>query len=146
MKALLVKNYDPSLIQRYLIYGFLGLTLEVIYTGLASLLAGDLSMHGFTYLIMVPIYGLAVFLEPLVYLLRPLPWWIRGLVYLAIIWSIEYLTGTLLRLLLGYCPWNYDDFLNVNGIITWRMAPEWFLAGLGFEKLFNFIKGTVDEY
>ncbi|MBC2724857.1 MAG: hypothetical protein HGJ97_19760, partial [Desulfosporosinus sp.] len=100
---------------------------------------GDLSMQGFTFLIMIPIYGLAIFLEPLHAKLRPHPWWIRGLTYLALIWTIEYSSGYILALILGKCPWNYTDTLNVNGYITLRMAPEWFLAGLGFEHLHDFL-------
>lgn len=118
---------------RFLIYGFLGLTLEVVYTGLSSLLKGDLSMHGFTFLVMIPIYGLALFLEPVHNFVRSQPWWLRGVVYLLLIWGIEYISGWFLNLVLGYCPWYYDDPLNINHWITLRMAPEWFLAGLGFE-------------
>jgi len=126
-------------LKRFLIYGIIGLVLEVIYTGLASLLKGDLSMHGFTFLVMIPIYGLSIFLEPLHAHLRTYPWWIRGLVYLAMIWAIEYSCGVILAGFLGHCPWHYTDPLNVNGYITLRMAPEWFLAGLGSEALHDFL-------
>lgn len=126
-------------VKRFLIYGIIGLVIEVMYTGLASLLKGDLSMQGFTFLIMIPIYGLSVFLEPLHSFLRPHPRWIRGLIYLAVIWTIEYSSGAFLSLILGSCPWQYNDALNINGYITLRMAPEWFLAGLGFEYIHDFL-------
>ncbi|MDQ7095587.1 hypothetical protein REC12_18520 [Desulfosporosinus sp. PR] len=125
--------------RHFLIYGMAGLVLEVIYTGLASLLRGDYSMHGFTFLIMLPIYGLAVFLEPLHFKMREIPWWTRGIIYLIIIWSMEYSSGLLLAGILGHCPWHYSDRFNINGYITLRMAPEWFLTGLGFEFLHNFL-------
>ncbi|MDA8222623.1 MAG: hypothetical protein M0Z35_13215, partial [Desulfitobacterium hafniense] len=63
-------------LKRFFIYGIIGLVVEVMYTGLASLLKGDLSMQGFTFLIMIPIYGLSVFLEPLHTSLRSHSWWI----------------------------------------------------------------------
>ncbi|MCO1603229.1 putative ABC transporter permease [Desulfosporosinus nitroreducens] len=126
-------------LKRFFIYGIIGLVVEVMYTGLASLLKGDLSMQGFTFLIMIPIYGLSVFLEPLHTSLRSHSWWIRGLIYLAVIWTIEYSSGSILALILGSCPWQYNDSLNINGYITLRMAPEWFLAGLGFEYLHDFM-------
>lgn len=126
-------------VKRFLVYGLIGLVIEVIYTGLASLLAGDWSMHGFTFLVMLPIYGLAVFLEPVHNRLSSWPWWSRGLVYLAMIWLAEYVTGIFLKLLLGVCPWNYTDFLNINGVITLHMAPQWFLFGLGLEKIQAFL-------
>ena len=59
--------------------------------------------------------------------------------YLAMIWMIEYSSGVILAGVLGDCPWHYSDKLNVDGYITLRMAPEWFLAGLGFEVLHNFL-------
>lgn len=124
---------------RFLIYGIIGLALEVIYTGLASLIAGDLSMQGFTFLVMLPIYGMAVFLEPVHRQIRFSPWWVRGGIYLVLIWLIEYMSGALFALFLGKSPWLYHDPLNINGYITLRMAPEWFLAGLGFEKIHDFL-------
>ncbi len=126
-------------LKRFLIYGLIGLVLEVIYTGLASLMAGDWSMHGFTFLIMLPIYGLALFLEPVQDRLSLWPWWARGLVYLGLIWAGEYASGTFFRIVLGYCPWDYRDALNIDGLITLRMAPEWFFLGLGLEKAHYFL-------
>lgn len=132
-------SYPINRLVRFFIYGFIGLTLEVTYTGLAALLRGNLSMPGFTFLVMLPIYGLAVLLEPIHEKIRPLPWWERGLIYLFLIWGIEYTSGFLLQAILGKCPWNYTDPLNIQGYITLRMAPEWFFAGLGFEFLHNLL-------
>lgn len=134
-------NHTNSMktLKRFVIYGITGLLVEVIYTGLASLLQGDLSMSGFTFLVMLPIYGLFVFLEPFHNLLRPIPWFLRGLIYLVLIWTTEYFCGEMLASILGNCPWCYGDSLNINGYITLRMAPEWFLLGLGFEFLHDFL-------
>ena len=96
-------------------------------------------MQGFTFLVMLPIYGLAVFLEPLHDRLRSNPWWLRGLVYLFLIWGTEYGSGLLLAYIIGNCPWHYSDYFNINGYITLRMAPEWFLAGLGFEVFQDYL-------
>ncbi len=125
---------------RFLIYGLIGLGIEVSYTGLASLLQGDLSMHGFTFLVMLPVYGMAIFLEPVHERIRFFPWWLRGGIYLALIWGIEYASGASFAAILGKSPWVYADRLNINGYITLRMAPEWFLAGLGFEKVHDFLE------
>ena len=148
MYALTLSNHTTLMktLKRFLIYGIIGLVLEVVYTGLASLLKGDFSMQGMTFLVMLPIYGLAVFLEPVHYYLKPYPWWLRGLTYLAIIWSIEYSSGILLAVILGRCPWHYTDPLNINGYITLRMAPEWFLTGLGFEFLHDYLDSSPLNY
>lgn len=124
---------------RFFIYGLVGLAVEVVYTGFASLLHGDWAMHGNTFLVMLPVYGLAVFLEPVHERLLGHPWWVRGFVYLALIWGIEYMSGAAFTVLLGHSPWYYEDPLNIHGYITLRMAPEWFVAGLGFEKLHAFL-------
>ena len=145
MYALLWKNHTIAMktLRHLLIYRIAGLVLEVFYTGLAALLQGDLSMHGFTFLVMLPVYGLGVLLEPVHDRIREQPWWLRGLVYLTLIWSIEYLSGLSFTALLGTCPWHYRDPLNINGFITLRMAPEWFLTGLGFEVLHNALEGVA---
>ena len=132
-------NMKLNLWKRFLIYGCIGLVLEVTYTGLDSLLRGDFSMAGKTFLVMLPIYGLAVALEPFHRALISYPWWLRGLTYLALIWAIEYSSGSILQFLLGSCPWHYRDSLNINGFITLKMAPEWFCAGLGFEYVHNYL-------
>jgi len=124
---------------RFLIYGLLGLFVEVAYTGLGSLINGDYSMPGNTYLVMVPVYGMAVLLEPVHDRIKGLSWWTRGSIYLILIWSIEYASGGVFDFLLGACPWHYTDPLNVNGYITLRMAPEWFVAGLAFERVRLFL-------
>jgi len=128
-----------KIFKRLLIYGIIGLVLEVVFTGLTSLLNGDLRMKGFTFLVMMPIYGLSVFLEHLHNRSRLLPWWIRGLIYLTTIWLIEYASGVILTGVLGDCPWHYTDKFNVNGYISLRMAPVWILAGLGFEVIHDFL-------
>lgn len=138
-------SFPIGRVARFFIYGFIGLTLEVTYTGLAALIRGDWSMPGFTFLVMLPIYGLAVFLEPVHERIRLLPWWERGLIYLFILWGIEYFSGFLLQVFLGKCPWDYTDPLNIQGLITLRMAPEWFLAGLGFEVLHNALNRVEDN-
>jgi len=48
---------------RFLVYGLLGWSLEIFWTGLGSILRGEWRLVGYTYLWMLPIYGLAVFFE-----------------------------------------------------------------------------------
>jgi len=130
------------MIKRFLLYGFLGWCLEIIWTGLESLSNGDLRLMGFTNLWMFFIYGLAVFLESLHDYIAEWRWPIRGLVWLAVIWGIEYLSGLILFNILGVYPWRYTDPLAVNGFITLSFAPVWFIAGLLFEKVHR----VLDKY
>lgn len=121
---------------RFVLYGFLGWILEVFWTGLSSLLQGRWEGTAVTYLWMFPIYGAAAFLEPLHHWLAPVPWWVRGLVWSGIIFMGEYTGGWLLRLGLGFCPWDYSAKTpyNIDGLIRLDYFPVWFLVGLLWEK------------
>jgi uncharacterized membrane protein len=123
------------MIKRFLFYGLVGWCLEIIWTGLESFVHGDLRLVGFTNLWMLLVYGSAVFLEPLHDSILNWRWPIRGLFWLMTIWGIEYISGFVLMSILGVSPWHYTDPLAVNGLITLRFAPVWFVAGLLFERV-----------
>jgi len=123
------------MIKRFIFYGFLGWSIEIMFTGLDSLINGDLRLIGFTNLWMFFIYGLAVFLEPLHDLIANWQWPLRGFFWLAVIWGLEYFSGLALVNILGVYPWHYTDAYAVDGLITFRFAPVWFIGGLLFEKV-----------
>lgn len=126
--------------KRFIIYGLLGFCVEVLWTGFGSLLSGDIKLTGSTYIWMFFIYGFAVFLEPIHNRIRHLSFVIRGGVYMFLIFGIEFFTGMLLRKILGVCPWNYvSEPMSIWGIITLSYAPVWFMAGLLFEKMHDFL-------
>lgn len=126
--------------KRFLIYGLLGWCTEILWTGFGSLMKGDVKLTGWTYIWMFPIYGLAIILEPIHDRIRNWPILLRGSIYTAIIFSMEFSTGWLLRLALGVCPWNYGSGpLSIDGIIRLDYAPAWFAAGLIFEEAHDFL-------
>jgi len=125
---------------RFCIYGLLGWCWEVAWTAARDKISGkqkDWRLLGHSYLWMFPIYGLLAPLgEPIHDTLRPHFWLWRGLVYLAGIWAVEYVTGWVLRKLTGKCPWDYSHLRwNIQGIITLEYAPVWFVFGLCFERI-----------
>lgn len=123
------------MIKRFLFYGLAGWCLEIMWTGLESLINGDLRLMGFTNLWMFLIYGSAVLLEPLHDLISHWRWPVRGFFWLMVIWGVEYLSGLILATLLGVYPWYYTDSLALGGLITLRFAPVWFVTGLFFERV-----------
>lgn len=126
--------------RRFVIYGFVGWCVEIFWTGLGSLLSGDLKLRGWTYIWMFPIYGLAVLLEPVHNRIRNQPAVFRGGVYTLLIFVIEYTTGWLLKIITGTCPWDYSGTpFSVNGFIRLDYAPAWFAASLLFEKLHDML-------
>lgn len=125
------------MIKRGFIYGITGLFFEVIWTGLCSLFHGDLSLASHTALIMLPIYGLVVFMEPMFFTLTSLginPF-LRGIYYAALIFACEYFSGKLLGLF-NLCPWRYSGIYSIDGLVRLDYAPLWFTAGLVYEKIY----------
>ena len=76
-----------------------------------SLFSGDLT-SGTVESLDVFLYGCAVFLEPLHHAISR---WNRvtGLLWVIVIWTIEYGSGLLLYKLLGAYPWYYQERLAV---------------------------------
>lgn len=123
------------MLKRFLFYGIAGWGIEIIWTGLGSLISGDLRLLGHSNLWMLLIYGCAIFMEPIHHAIARWHWFFRGLLWLSVIWGIEYASGMLLYLILGVHPWYYTDRFAINGMITLAYGPAWFVAGMGFERL-----------
>ena len=128
---------------RFLLYGVFGCCVEVVFTGIKQLYRSrfrDWSLQGRSYAWMLPIYGsAALFFEPLHDAVSALAWPLRGLVYTAGIFLVEFVSGWLLRKFTGRCPWDYSQRarFHFRGLIRWDYAPLWFLFGLALEQLHN---------
>ena len=80
--------------KRFFIYGFIGCSMEVFWTGIASLFKGDAALMSHSSIWMIVIYGMALFLEPFQNMLKNKNWFVRGVVYMLLIYFTEYvLTG-----------------------------------------------------
>ncbi|MGI5921767.1 MAG: putative ABC transporter permease [Syntrophomonadaceae bacterium] len=90
---------------------------------------------------MFPIYGTALLLEPVHDYIRPAPWIVRGFIWVGLIYLIEYLSGWLLLSIIGLCPWDYSNRTpySIDGFIRLDFFPAWFVAGLIFEKLHDYL-------
>jgi uncharacterized membrane protein len=130
------------MIKRFIIYGFIGWGIEIIWTGLSSLLRGDIRLGGFTCLWMFFIYGAAVFLEPIHDIIYRWRWPVRGFIWLLIIWGIEYTSGFIILNTIGIYPWHYKGPYAVDGLVRLDYAPAWFAAGL----IFEYVHRTLDKY
>ncbi|MGI5910980.1 MAG: putative ABC transporter permease [Syntrophomonadaceae bacterium] len=132
---------------RFIIYGMLGWIVEILFTGTGSALSGSLRLTGFTYLWMFPIYGLAILLEPVHDYIRYSPWFIRGIIWVCVIFFIEYLSGWAIKNLIGICPWDYSGLTeySIDGFIRLDFVPFWFVAGLGFEKIHDLLDNILER-
>lgn len=139
--------------------GIAGWCMEVMFTSVDSIMAGDWRLMGRTSLLMFPIYGMGALLLPINCLIdqwiagipgqergrkSPIREGLRsqaailvrhGLIDMVLIFTAEYISGLWLTGL-GICPWDYSMCLDhVRGVIRLRFAPLWFGAGLLLEWL-----------
>ena len=142
--------FTMKIIQNFLKCGVTGWCLEVMFTSVESIMAGDWRLMGKTSLLMFPIYGMGALLEPIgkgvdkwigdpqtgVAVLQEKDKIVRhGMLYMVLIFVVEYGSGLLLRNH-GICPWDYTGrHTNINGLIRLDFAPLWFGTGLLFEKI-----------
>jgi uncharacterized membrane protein len=131
---------------RFIIYGLLGWCAEVAWTAGAMKVSGDASgwdLRGYSYLWMLPIYGLAAWLyEPAHDRLRRRFWVVRAVIYAAGIMAVEYVTGGAIRLLTGHCPWDYSEMTrwHIHGLIRLDFFPLWAAVGLAMEPVHDFLE------
>ena len=135
--------------KNFMIFGVLGWCAEILWTGFCSFLMGDASLTAQTYLWMFPIYGLAGMCMPLFLAFRRYwPLWQRVGGYVFVIFTVEFITGWLLQVMTGICPWDYgESFFSVSGFIRLDYAPLWAILGLFFERVALFLaeRGWVRE-
>ena len=125
----------PNLLKNFLHCGLSGWCFEILFTALGSLRNRDFTLKGKTSVWMFPIYGSAAFLSSLFNLLRHKSLLQRGLTYMSLIFSAEFISGKLLSKK-DLCPWDYSRAKwNIQKVIRLDYAPLWFLTGLFFEKL-----------
>ena len=129
------------MMKKFMIFGLSGWCIEIIFTGICSLLAGDMALTAKTYLWMFPIYGAVGFVLPLFLSMRQYcPLWQRIGFYIFAIFLTEFLTGWLLQTVTGVCPWDYSGKqFAVMGFIRLDYAPLWAVLGLFFEQMALFL-------
>jgi hypothetical protein len=136
--------------QRFLAYGLAGWCSEIVSTSIRSRgRDANWRLTGTTYAWMLPVYGLAaVLFEPADTAARRhgWPWWQRGLVWTAGIYSVEAASGELLRAITGEVPWDYSrprgrkvEPTHWRGLVRPAYAPVWFAVGLGMERLHDLL-------
>ena len=129
-----------QLLQRILVYGCFGVTMEVVFTGLHSLIfERDLRMPGRTYIWMIGLYGVGGWSLGL---LRDLVQnrFLFILVAVVYIYLIEFSSGWILRRLIGRCPWDYGQArFGIAGLIRLDYLPFWVLATFTFDYLAGYI-------
>lgn len=125
-----------------LLFGVLGLGLEVIFTSAFEIRKVEKRhLMGYSSLWYLPLYMLTpLFLIVTSSLVFPRHILIRGLIYMTVIFVIEYTGMFLLRKLLGSSPSEasyHASKWNIHGLIRLDYAPAMFLMGLIFEFVYR---------
>ena len=124
---------------RAVVYGLTGWAIDSVYV------AAHTRRRRPSSLLNVPVYALAQPLyEPVHDLLRARPTAVRAAVYGAGILGVEYLSGRLLRRLLGAAPWDYGTSRTaVDGLVRLDYYPLWGAFGLALERLHDVLARTA---
>ncbi len=126
---------------RFMLFACMGLLLEVTLCAVLGLFRGSFLLRGRTSLWMIFDYGLfAIILMPIKHRLVTwrLPFLARGVVYMLLIYLVEYVSGALFTAV-GLRVWNYqgDYQYQLHGHIALAYAPLWYGLGLVAEKIYD---------
>jgi uncharacterized membrane protein len=123
--------------RRFFKYGVVGWLLEVVMTGASSVLARDTAATARTFLWMLPIYGTGgLLLERVRARVRDWPRGARAGAYLPVIYGVEFVSGLILREVLGHCPWDYRRHVrDPSRLVQPSYAPLWYAVALLFEPV-----------
>jgi len=130
----------------FFLFSFLGVGVEVFFTSIGDYIKyRDLSFPGKSYLWMFPIYGIwGLIIDPLYHLISPVPFILRGFIYLFIIMAGEFIYGSLLKLIIKKCPWEYQTSWTLLGFVNFKFIAFWLIFGYLSELLYRgFIFATI---
>ena len=124
------------------VYAVGGVFIEVLYTAFVSLITHqNLMMNGSTQLWVIPMYAIGgLGIEILVDKIQRYNILLRILMYIAFFFSVEYIAGTVLVLVLGRCPWEYEGDYHLHSIINLPHGPGWGVMGYCAERIAIFLK------
>jgi len=133
----------------FVTFGIIGVAMEVFFTAITSVIRKEKNraMKGYSSLWMFFIYGSVYFviLFGRTYFSQ-YNFFLRGLIYLPLIYAIEFTSGFILKKFKAI-PWNYREDKNTKhnfkGIICLEFIPVWYTGGLLLELLYLFLKSHL---
>lgn len=141
-----------TVLQKFLVYGHLGILIEFWFTGIYSLYDKNWKMTGYSYLPMIFIYGVTALILEALSAALPWPFYLKAFVYVPIIYGIEALSGWTLKLVTGFIqkrlgghggdviPWDYSKSKwTPMGLINLKYAPFWLILALAFGPISTYV-------
>ena len=156
-------RYFMGLVFRFLMYVFIGLSLEVIFsvTGLDLAMGKKVErrkpkkyLEGFVSLFMIPVHGFGVLFlyENMYFAVRDFHLIFRYLLWAVSFAAAEAAAGFIYDKLTGFYPWDYYETSGYKifrrGYTLWTLMPLWGLYGLALEvfvRIFVYISPQLDS-
>lgn len=143
--------------QKFLLYGLLGMLIEVLFTGVSSLVGRNWKATGHTYLDMLPVYEATAIVLELVSEALPWPFWAKAFVYVPIIYGAEGLSGWAIKTFTGWLQrgfgghggglilWDYGTSRwTPFGLINLKYAPWWLGLAMVFDPISTLLRCMVN--
>jgi hypothetical protein len=137
----------------FIVFGCVGITTEIFFTAFGAIVESlkrhesmNWKLEGQSYIWMFFIYGLIAIIFPLIYkYLQKSNIFLRLAIYALMIFIVEFITGFILDVTTGQCPWLYSGPFTVCGYI--QLSYVFFWMGFGFiiEKIYLFFNRLFDE-
>ena len=128
------------LLEKIVVYGCLGMLIEVFFTGISSLLRKHWDATAKTYLWMGPIYGLTALILEAVSNAISWPFYLKAFVYLPIIYGAEALSAWAIKQIIGRVPWDYGvSHWTPMGFVNFKYIPFWFVLAMAFDPITMFL-------
>ena len=144
-----MRKYLQHNLALFILMGCIGITVEIFFTAIYDTLSlpnHNMSLKGYSYVWMFPIYGItAIAFPPLINILAKLKWWGRGLIFGLGILIVEYIAGSALRYFTGACPWEYKVGPHIDGLIRLDYYPFWVLFAIGTEVVIRWLHPRVSS-
>ena len=136
----------------FLLFGCIGIAAEIFFTAtynsvkLFGTPEFNLRLMGQSYIWMFPIYGcIAIMGKVLIEKIQKLNILIRSLIYAVVIFMFEFVTGWLLDMFTGSCPWEYKEGMHICGYIRLDYTPAWMGFGIMVEQIYLFANGVLNR-
>lgn len=134
-----------DLIQKFFLYGCIGLLIEVFFTSIASLIKKNWKGTGVSYIWMLPIYGFTALCLEGISESVPWPFYLKALLYVPVIYGMEALSGWTLKTTIGVIPWDYGkSHWTPMGLINLKYAPFWLILAMAFEPISVYLRKLVN--
>lgn len=132
-------------IQKIFFYGCMGILIEFFFTSIHSLFIKNWKATGYSYLWMLPIYGVtALFIEAISESV-PWPFYIKAFLYVPVIYGVEALSGWTIQKLIGVIPWDYKKSAwTPMGLINLKYAPFWLVLAMCQEPISVYLRKMIN--